>query len=103
MTYVQSVTYVRIGVNPLQEAGDLRNPANSATQSGPSRPPGPEYAYWRTLPVDPGATHRRFEHSLGVMELADRVFSVITQKQNLTEDVRRLVPEFGDSFSWSQP
>src|ERR1035441_4481573 len=39
----------------------------------------------------PGATHKRFEHSLGVMELASRVFDVVTS--NATDDVRRLVPE----------
>ena len=31
----------------------------------------------------PGATHRRFEHSLGVMELAGRVFDVITERENV--------------------
>lgn len=35
-----------------------------------------------TYLVYPGATHRRFEHSLGVMELAGRVFDVITAEQN---------------------
>ena len=30
--------------------------------------------------VYPGATHKRFEHSLGVMELAGRVFDVLTSK-----------------------
>ena len=44
----------------------------------------------------PGATHRRFEHSLGVMELADRVFSVVTDPLNLTDCVRDLFPGSSD-------
>lgn len=39
----------------------------------------------------PGATHKRFEHSLGVMELASRVFNIVTA--NVDDDVRRLLPE----------
>jgi hypothetical protein len=41
----------------------------------------------------PGATHRRFEHSLGVMELASRVFDVITNNENIKYDqVRDIMP-----------
>ena len=36
-----------------------------------------------TYLIYPSATHKRFEHSLGVMELAGRVFEVITQEDNL--------------------
>ena len=38
--------------------------------------------------VYPGATHRRFEHSLGVMELAGQVFDVVTHEANLIDPVR---------------
>ena len=46
-----------------------------------------------TYLVYPGATHRRFEHSLGVMELAGRIFDVICHRDNLTDKVRDLLPE----------
>ena len=36
-----------------------------------------------TYMVYPGATHRRFEHSLGVMELASQIFDVVTNQENL--------------------
>lgn len=42
--------------------------------------------------VYPGATHRRFEHSLGVMELASRVFDVVTAREALSDDVLDLLP-----------
>lgn len=46
-----------------------------------------------TFLVYPGATHRRFEHSLGVMELASRVYDVITEPENIVDDsVRRILP-----------
>jgi len=41
----------------------------------------------------PGATHKRFEHSLGVMELASRVFDVVTHPDAVTDEIRELVPE----------
>lgn len=46
-----------------------------------------------TYLVYPGATHRRFEHSLGVMELAGRVFDVVTDPDRLTDEVREMLPE----------
>ena len=46
--------------------------------------------------VYPGATHKRFEHALGVMELASRVFDIITRNENTVDEVRRVVPELSN-------
>lgn len=47
-----------------------------------------------TYLVYPGATHRRFEHSLGVMELASRIFDVVTDPANVRhEEVREIIPD----------
>ena len=46
--------------------------------------------------VYPGATHKRFEHALGVMELASRVFDIITRNDLVHETVRQLIPEIFD-------
>src|SRR5271157_3298219 len=54
------------------------------------------YQLATTYLVYPGATHRRFEHSLGVMELATRIFDVVLDQANLTDDIRALLPEVTD-------
>ena len=40
-----------------------------------------------TYLVYPGATHKRFEHSLGVMELAGRVYDAITDPRRADPDI----------------
>lgn len=40
--------------------------------------------------VYPGATHKRFEHCLGVMELAGRVYDVITDPANIHPSIREM-------------
>lgn len=49
-----------------------------------------------TYLVYPGATHKRFEHSLGVMEVASRIFDVITTPQNIQREVAELFVELND-------
>ena len=43
--------------------------------------------------IYPGANHTRFEHSLGVMELATRVFNVVTEPDHLTDEVKESLHE----------
>lgn len=50
--------------------------------------------------VYPGATHKRFEHSLGVMELAGRVFGVVTAPENVSDEVREVVPGRSDQLAY---
>ena len=40
--------------------------------------------------IYPGATHKRFGHSLGTMELAARVFDTVTKECNIHPAVREL-------------
>jgi HD superfamily phosphohydrolase len=51
--------------------------------------------------VYPGATHRRFEHSLGVMELAGRVYDVVTNEENIRfQSVAAILPDKGELPYW---
>jgi HD superfamily phosphohydrolase len=46
--------------------------------------------------VYPGGTHKRFEHSLGVMELAGRIYDVVTRPDKVTDETRQVVPTAGN-------
>lgn len=47
--------------------------------------------------IYPGATHKRFEHSLGVMELAGRVFDTVTAREAVTDKILSMLPEIAHS------
>jgi len=54
-----------------------------------------------TYLVYPGATHKRFEHSLGVMELATKVFDVVTNEDNIyNESIRNLIKTEKDRLQY---
>lgn len=54
-----------------------------------------------TALVYPGATHKRFEHSLGVMELATRIFETVTRRESLRhETAREIVPDRDDELRY---
>jgi uncharacterized protein len=53
-----------------------------------------------TFLLYPGATHRRFEHSLGVMELSDRIFQILTHDDNLKDQTKKQFPELSQKDYW---
>ena len=46
--------------------------------------------------VYPGATHKRFEHALGVMELASKVYDTITRGDHVLSSIRDQIPELSN-------
>ena len=52
-----------------------------------------------TYLVYPGATHRRFEHSLGTMELAGRVYDAVTRPSARNDYVREVFPDIDNEQS----
>ena len=56
-----------------------------------------------TYLIYPGASHKRFEHSLGVMELATNIFDVVMDDDNLTKRSREVFQEqLQDKQYWRQ-
>lgn len=53
-----------------------------------------------TYLVYPGASHKRFEHSIGVMELAGKVFDVVTDPKNRHRDTDHIFPDEGNLPQW---
>ncbi len=43
--------------------------------------------------VYPGATHKRFEHSLGVMHVAKMIFDVVTDPANVHPSIEHVIPD----------
>ena len=56
-----------------------------------------------TYLIYPGASHKRFEHCLGVMELATNIFDVVMDDDNLTKRSREVFKEqLRDKQYWRQ-
>lgn len=51
-----------------------------------------------TYQVYPGATHRRFEHSIGVMDIASRIFDVVTNEGNHQLTNFEISPGFDEEY-----
>jgi uncharacterized protein len=51
--------------------------------------------------IYPGATHKRFEHSLGVMDVASRIFDIVTSPENIYHNsVRDIIPDAQSRSYW---
>ena len=47
--------------------------------------------------VYPGATHTRFEHSLGVLHVATKIYDVLTLGDTIQDGIRKVLPEITQS------
>ncbi len=88
--------------DPIHDFAKLDSDERRVLDSGPVQRLRHIHQLAMSYLVYPGATHKRFEHSLGVMELAGRVFDVVTAEYNIHPSVREVVPEIArkDSISY---
>jgi len=88
--------------DPIHVFVRLDNPERDVLNSKPFQRLRHIHQLALTYLVYPGATHKRFEHSLGVMELASRVFDVITNPDNVSGEIRNRLEPLGkaDSDAW---
>lgn len=73
--------------DPIHTFVRLETPERAVVNSAPYQRLRYIHQLALTHLVYPGASHSRFEHCLGVMELASRVFDVVTDHRNLHPDV----------------
>ncbi|MER9455742.1 HD domain-containing protein [Mesorhizobium sp. M0478] len=50
--------------------------------------------------VYPGATHKRFDHSIGVMHLAQKVFDILVDPANIHPTVEHIIPDRQNLAYW---
>lgn len=85
-----------------KEFNEIRDPVHTFVEADPDElavinsPPFQRLRHIHQLALSyliyPGATHRRFEHCLGVMHLAGRIYDVVMREENLSDPVREVVP-----------
>ena len=87
-------------VNRLEPSGPFVGPTQPGRTravgdaSLPTPPPHPPVV--DDAPGLSGGNYSRLEHSLGVMEIATRIFNVITDPTNVGDEARAALPELSD-------
>jgi len=77
--------------DPIHTFVRLETSERAVVNSGPYQRLRYIHQLAMTYLVYPGASHSRFEHCLGVMELASRIFDVVTDQRNLHDAVRSII------------